>query len=257
MSSYLRKLLWGQEIDDSGESEKGNELRRKEELAREKVRQEGFKRGLIVMGSKLSTGALFLTVVLFSMTAWIRGLTGTDQLTRPQDASFVPPQNIPKKFQAIVSVGTSPPFLIPSNHNEQSGIKMTTEKLPAIRKDEALYIGKKSPQTSVVDPEMQAFSFTYVVYKKGDNIGMLLALFTLSPVFIVVMYATLIVFRRDLETILSFIGQLLGVAVAIVAKKLIAQPRPDGAMLPDEGMPSNHVRKHLLTCMCYLCSKVN
>lgn len=47
--------------------------------------------------------------------------------------------------------------------------------------------------------------------------------------------------RRDLGTLLVFIGQLLGVLISIIIKKAVADPRPEGAILQDEGMPSNHV----------------
>jgi dolichyldiphosphatase len=72
------------------------------------------------------------------------------------------------------------------------------------------------------------FSLTHVQYVKGDFVGFALALFTLSPVFIMVMYATLVVFRRDFQTGFIVIGQLINVGVNLVLKKIIANPRPQG-----------------------------
>ena len=71
-------------------------------------------------------------------------------------------------------------------------------------------------------------------------LGWLLSLITLSPIYIVVMYSTLIVFRRDLETIQIFLGQVINLALNFILKKLINQPRPQASNLKDEGMPSNH-----------------
>lgn len=55
----------------------------------------------------------------------------------------------------------------------------------------------------------KSLGITYVRYVKGDIIGKLLALFTLSPIFIVVMYTTLLFFRRDLDTFFIFFFQVL------------------------------------------------
>ena len=71
---------------------------------------------------------------------------------------------------------------------------------------------------------MKDLYVTHVRYDENDPIGRILALLTLSPVYefkhiyypvkiyhhryIVVMYVTLILFRRDLHTISMFIGQV-------------------------------------------------
>lgn len=86
------------------------------------------------------------------------------------------------------------------------------------------------------------FSLTYVMYNPSDPYGEVMALITLAPIFIVVMYATLIIMRRDVGTMLVFLGQLIGVAINVIVKKAIKEPRPDGAHLEDEGMPSNHAQ---------------
>lgn len=87
---------------------------------------------------------------------------------------------------------------------------------------------------------MVPFDLTYVRFPEGDLVGELLALVTLTPVFVMVMYATLIVMRRDLQTVFICCGQVVNVGVNLVLKKLIAQPRPDESGFADGGMPSNH-----------------
>ena len=71
-----------------------------------------------------------------------------------------------------------------------------------------------------------------------------MALFTLSPVFIMVSYATsLIVLRFPPRLALVLCGQLVCVALNLVLKRLFRQPRPEGPQvlhLGQHGMPSNH-----------------
>ena len=86
------------------------------------------------------------------------------------------------------------------------------------------------------------FSLTYVMYDPSDVYGELMAVITLAPIFIVVMYVTIIAIRRDIGTFFVFLGQLIGVAINVVVKKMVKEPRPDGAYLDDEGMPSNHAQ---------------
>ncbi|ETW01234.1 hypothetical protein H310_06820 [Aphanomyces invadans] len=86
--------------------------------------------------------------------------------------------------------------------------------------------------TGVSDSSSQLkkpFSLTWVMYDVDDPFGQLLALVTLSPVFIMVMYATLLVFQRDLHIAFLLLGQ-----------RTIDQKRPDGADMEDAGMPSAH-----------------
>ena len=70
------------------------------------------------------------------------------------------------------------------------------------------------------------FSLTYVRYEENDLLGKMLALVTLSPVFIMVMYATILVIRRDIQTALITFGQLLNVGLNLILKKIINDPRP-------------------------------
>ncbi|RLN10545.1 hypothetical protein BBJ28_00000578 [Nothophytophthora sp. Chile5] len=87
---------------------------------------------------------------------------------------------------------------------------------------------------------LQAFEPTWVVYDPTDPLGVVLALITLSPVYVTVMYVTLVGFQRDLDSISALLGQLINEVLNKVLKKAINQPRPDGAHLSGSGMPSAH-----------------
>ncbi|KAI9337779.1 hypothetical protein BDR26DRAFT_863534 [Obelidium mucronatum] len=90
--------------------------------------------------------------------------------------------------------------------------------------------------------QLKPFSQTYFVYDPNDPIGKLMALFSLTPVFIMVSYATLIASRRDIYIATICVGQLLGEVLNLAIKKVIKEPRPSShPMLSDGyGMPSSH-----------------
>mmetsp|Transcript_10175 Transcript_10175/g.13346 ORF Transcript_10175/g.13346 Transcript_10175/m.13346 type:complete len:222 (-) Transcript_10175:140-805(-) len=95
----------------------------------------------------------------------------------------------------------------------------------------------------LVDPQapiFKYFSLTSVRYEEGDALGKFLSLVTLSPIYIVVMYASLVVFNRDLQVLTMSVGQLLNLGLNQILKKIINQPRPPGADKEDSGMPSDH-----------------
>ena len=89
---------------------------------------------------------------------------------------------------------------------------------------------------------LKPFSLTYVVYDKDDKyLGFLLALFTLLPVFLIVMYVTLILARRNLHTIYVLTLQLVNEVFNYVLKNTFKEPRPDSSnRTGDYGFPSNH-----------------
>nr|XP_045607232.1 dolichyldiphosphatase 1-like isoform X3 [Procambarus clarkii] len=96
--------------------------------------------------------------------------------------------------------------------------------------------------TTMADLEWKPFSLTYVEYPQGDTIGKVLAISSLAPVAIIVGFITLILFRRDLHTIMFFLGALLNEAINLVLKSIIAEPRPiqRGGLYTEYGMPSSH-----------------
>lgn len=78
----------------------------------------------------------------------------------------------------------------------------------------------------------------------GDLSGHLLAYLSLSPIFVIVGFVTLIIFKRELHTI-SFLGGLaLNEGVNWLIKHVIQEPRPCGgphtAVGTKYGMPSSH-----------------
>lgn len=98
---------------------------------------------------------------------------------------------------------------------------------------------KKAAVTATAE-SLKEFELTWVVYDPNDPFGALLALCTLSPVFIMVMFATLVVFQRDLDAIVMLVGQLLNEVLNQILKRTIKQSRPHGARMSGAGMPSAH-----------------
>lgn len=70
------------------------------------------------------------------------------------------------------------------------------------------------------------FSLTYVRYDDNDAYSLILALFTLSPIFIIVMYATILLIRRDLQTLLILLGQFMNLFLNLLLKHTLNIPRP-------------------------------
>ncbi|KAG2760596.1 hypothetical protein PC129_g4238 [Phytophthora cactorum] len=87
---------------------------------------------------------------------------------------------------------------------------------------------------------VQEFELTWVVYDPKDPFGAILAICTLSPIFLVIVYLTVVASQRDLDSISMLVGQLVSVVSNKVLKKLINQPRPEGAYMSGPGMPSAH-----------------
>ncbi|XP_072285329.1 dolichyldiphosphatase 1-like isoform X1 [Pyxicephalus adspersus] len=87
-------------------------------------------------------------------------------------------------------------------------------------------------------------SFTHVEYPAGDVYGQLLAYLGLSPVFILVSFVTLIIFKRELHTI-SFLGGLvMNEGVNWLIKNIVREPRPckgtHTTITTEYGLPSSH-----------------
>lgn len=82
---------------------------------------------------------------------------------------------------------------------------------------------------------------TFVSYEDNDFTGELLAYITLTPIYVMVMYTTLVTLRRDFSTVYALVGQMMNLIMNKLLKKLFNQPRPEQQMnLSDSGMPSNH-----------------
>jgi len=91
--------------------------------------------------------------------------------------------------------------------------------------------------------KFKPISLTLVFYEEGDIVSMLLAYLTLLPIFIVVSFVALLLFRRECQLALFFIGQLLNEISNLILKRIIREPRPPGAIdlgKKSFGMPSDH-----------------
>ena len=102
-----------------------------------------------------------------------------------------------------------------------------------------------SPLAPTALPSHRAFGYTHVLYREGDSLGQVLALISLTPVFVMVSYAALLLSRRDLGTAALAAGQLTNECLNYALKRLLRQPRPshEHAHLdtqPKWGMPSDH-----------------
>ncbi|EFN77657.1 dolichyldiphosphatase 1 [Harpegnathos saltator] len=93
-------------------------------------------------------------------------------------------------------------------------------------------------------PEWIPLSLILVEYPQGDLFGKLLAVITLIPFAIIAGFLTLILFRRDLHTIVFFSGILINECINFILKHTICQDRPikrDG-LYTEYGMPSTHAQ---------------
>lgn len=89
---------------------------------------------------------------------------------------------------------------------------------------------------------LRPFSATHVLYEDGDRFGQLMALLSLTPIFVMVAYATLVARCRDLATLALLVGQLGNEVLNYALKHLIKEERPFTVhqWSPKYGMPSNH-----------------
>ncbi|CAO1631515.1 unnamed protein product [Sympodiomycopsis kandeliae] len=95
--------------------------------------------------------------------------------------------------------------------------------------------------SSAVDPSrFVALGLTHVQYDAQDSLAKLLALVTLSPIFLLCSYATIVLYRRELTFLNALVGQLGCEGVNWGLKRLIRQPRPHSDLGKGYGMPSSH-----------------
>jgi len=94
-----------------------------------------------------------------------------------------------------------------------------------------------------LDIKWKPFTLTLVEYPEGDIFGLLFALSSLLPVFVVCSFVTLIVFRREMHTLAYFVGLLGSEAINISIKHFVKEPRPASRHLTvgvKYGWPSSH-----------------
>ncbi|PWN20073.1 PAP2-domain-containing protein [Microstroma glucosiphilum] len=100
--------------------------------------------------------------------------------------------------------------------------------------------GKAAGGSSLDPGKYVALGLTHVQYDGTDKLAKLLALVTLSPIFLLCAYVTIIIYRRELTFINALVGQLGCEGINWGLKRLIRQPRPYGHLGKGYGMPSSH-----------------
>lgn len=73
---------------------------------------------------------------------------------------------------------------------------------------------------------LASISLTHVYFNPQDKISYAFAYITLAPIAILVFYASVIVSRREMASILMLAGQLLNEALNYILKESIEQDRP-------------------------------
>ncbi|XP_022085409.1 dolichyldiphosphatase 1-like [Acanthaster planci] len=102
----------------------------------------------------------------------------------------------------------------------------------------------REDHTAEGEVQWRPVSLTFVEYPEGDIIGKALAYISLAPVIILVGFATLILFRREIHTITFLCGILFNEFVNWITKHIIKEPRPargnQEMLFSEYGMPSSH-----------------
>ncbi|CAF3527453.1 unnamed protein product [Adineta steineri] len=97
------------------------------------------------------------------------------------------------------------------------------------------------------DPIYRPLSITFIEYQEGDKIGFFLAWFSMLPFIYIVSLCTLILFRRDIQTIMYFGGFCVSEVCNTVLKRTFKQARPERTrdrmgLYEVHGMPSDHAQ---------------
>ncbi|KAJ2556442.1 hypothetical protein EV175_002001 [Coemansia sp. RSA 1933] len=88
--------------------------------------------------------------------------------------------------------------------------------------------------------ELKSLGLTHFQYQDGDHIGLVFALASLIPIFLVVVETTIVLSRRELAGVLLLVGQLANEGSNLVLKTIIQQERPNMHLGDGYGMPSSH-----------------
>jgi len=126
------------------------------------------------------------------------------------------------------------PPVLPLNNN--TTVKPTFKHLIVLR-----------PMGVLSDPIYRPLSITFIEYQEGDKIGFLLAWFSMLPFIYIVALCTLILFRRDIQTIMYFGGFCVSEVINHYLKAIFKQPRPERTrdrmgLYEVHGMPSDHAQ---------------
>merc|ERR1712110_1044141 len=91
--------------------------------------------------------------------------------------------------------------------------RFKTKKMAKIQEDETQMLWK-------------TFSLTYVEYPNGDYVGKLLAMLSLSPLVVVIVFLTFFAAKRDMHTMTYGIGTILNGILNYILKHTIKEARP-------------------------------
>lgn len=105
-------------------------------------------------------------------------------------------------------------------------------------------------------------SLTHVEYPKGDWLGKIFALISLFPFGIGSGFVALVLFRRDLHTIVFFLGTLLNELLNMILKNIFAEDRPlqRSVNYTEYGMPSAHSQFSWFFAtyvICFVCIRLH
>ncbi|CAF0925609.1 unnamed protein product [Adineta ricciae] len=97
------------------------------------------------------------------------------------------------------------------------------------------------------DPIYRPLSITFIEYQDGDKLGLILAWFSMLPFIYIVSLCTLIIFRRDIQTIMYLGGFFVSGIINHFLKIICKQERPERTRNRVDfyeiyGMPSAHAQ---------------
>ncbi|KAH7152399.1 hypothetical protein B0J13DRAFT_619960 [Dactylonectria estremocensis] len=98
-------------------------------------------------------------------------------------------------------------------------------------------------------PPLASLSVTHVYYDPDDVLSLVCAYLALLPQALCVVYATLVLFTREVEVALMFAGQLACEAINFALKRLIKEERPRRIHGKGYGMPSSHAQFVAFWCV--------
>ncbi|KXS14799.1 PAP2-domain-containing protein [Gonapodya prolifera JEL478] len=92
------------------------------------------------------------------------------------------------------------------------------------------------------EPVLTSLSLTHVEFRSNDLVARILAYVSLTPIFLIVSYATTIFWRRDLDVAVMLGGQLANEGINAVLKDFVYREARPGSVGKGHGMPSSHAQ---------------
>lgn len=91
---------------------------------------------------------------------------------------------------------------------------------------------------------MKAFEITHVVYDETSYFSLISAIITLFPIYILCMLTTLVIFKREFQSLFVLFGLLINELLNKILKQLFKHSRPEATQLLNSqyGMPSSHAQ---------------